>query len=142
MNAYDGAGFAALEDGETPRGRRGCSGMRWSCFPSTPVRSSVSAPLWRRRRQATRPNPHSRTPQAPSMRSVGAAVPAKRPSRKPSWTSSRDAPNDATGALKRLVDRPEVPFAGWTIPIEPFFAPLRQRADFKEILTTLAANAR
>jgi hypothetical protein len=44
--------------------------------------------------------------------------------------------------LKRLVERPDVPFAGWTIPIEPLFAPLRQRADFKEVLATLAQNAR
>src|SRR5262249_2471549 len=48
----------------------------------------------------------------------------------------------AIGALKRLVERPEVPFGGWTIPIEPLFAPLRERADFQGILATLAQNAR
>ena len=50
--------------------------------------------------------------------------------------------DSAIGALRRLVDRPEVPFGGWTIPIEPLFAPLRERADFQGILATLAANAR
>jgi hypothetical protein len=50
--------------------------------------------------------------------------------------------DEAIGALKRLVDRPELPFTGWTIPIEPLFAPLRQRADFQGILTTLAQHAR
>jgi hypothetical protein len=54
----------------------------------------------------------------------------------------QDQPDDAIALLKRLVDRPEIPFAGWTIPIEPFLAPLRQRADFKEVLTALAQNAR
>ncbi|MFL6281395.1 MAG: winged helix-turn-helix domain-containing protein [Vicinamibacterales bacterium] len=50
--------------------------------------------------------------------------------------------DEAVVALRRLVDKPELPFSGWTIPIEPLFAPLRERADFREILATLAHNAR
>ena len=49
---------------------------------------------------------------------------------------------EAIGSLKRLVEKPELPFSGWTIPIEPLFAPLRERQDFSDILTTLAHNAR
>jgi hypothetical protein len=49
---------------------------------------------------------------------------------------------EAIASLKRLVDRPELPFTGWTIPIEPLFASLRQRADFQGLLATLARHAR
>jgi DNA-binding winged helix-turn-helix (wHTH) protein/tetratricopeptide (TPR) repeat protein len=50
--------------------------------------------------------------------------------------------DDAVTLLKRLVDRPELPFTGWTLPIEPLIAPLRQRADFQGVLATLARHAR
>ena len=50
--------------------------------------------------------------------------------------------DQAVSLLKRLVDRPEVPYTGWTIPIEPLFAPLRQTADFEAVLATLALHAR
>ncbi len=50
--------------------------------------------------------------------------------------------DEAISLLKRLVERPEVPYTGWTIPIEPLFAPLRQTADFEAVLATLAQHAR
>jgi hypothetical protein len=40
------------------------------------------------------------------------------------------------------VGHPEQPFTGWTIPIEPLFAPLRKIRAFQAVLATLAANAR
>ncbi len=50
--------------------------------------------------------------------------------------------DEAILALKRLIEKPELPFSGWTAPIEPLFAPLRERSDFGEILKILAHNAR
>jgi DNA-binding winged helix-turn-helix (wHTH) protein/tetratricopeptide (TPR) repeat protein len=50
--------------------------------------------------------------------------------------------DEAIAALRRLIHKPELPFSGWTAPIEPLFAPLRERPDFREILATLAQNAR
>jgi DNA-binding winged helix-turn-helix (wHTH) protein/tetratricopeptide (TPR) repeat protein len=50
--------------------------------------------------------------------------------------------DEAVSVLKRLVDRPELPFTGWTLPIEPLVASLRQRADFPGVLATLARHAR
>jgi hypothetical protein len=44
--------------------------------------------------------------------------------------------------LRAMIDKPDVPFTGWTLPIEPLLAPLRQDADFGRILTTLATRAR
>jgi DNA-binding winged helix-turn-helix (wHTH) protein/Flp pilus assembly protein TadD len=50
--------------------------------------------------------------------------------------------DEAIALLKRLVDRPELPFAGWTLPIEPLFAPLRQTTGFQSVMATLAQHAR
>jgi TolB-like protein/Flp pilus assembly protein TadD len=44
--------------------------------------------------------------------------------------------------LRRLVERPEVPFTGWTIPIEPLLAPLRQLPEFRTVTAALAQHAR
>ena len=49
---------------------------------------------------------------------------------------------EAVDALTSLVEQPELPFTGWTIPIEPLFAPLRKTREFQGILATLAAHAR
>jgi tetratricopeptide (TPR) repeat protein len=48
----------------------------------------------------------------------------------------------AMKCLQAVVERPDVPFNGWTIPIEPLLAPLRQDADFSRALSTLASRAR
>ena len=56
--------------------------------------------------------------------------------------SVRGEKAEAITLLKRLVDRPELPFAGWTLPIEPLLAALRQTADFQSVLATLAQHAR
>ena len=49
---------------------------------------------------------------------------------------------EAITLLKRLVDRPELPFAGWTLPIEPLLDRFRQTPDFQSVLATLAQHAR
>lgn len=54
----------------------------------------------------------------------------------------RGEQNDAIALLKRMVDRPEPPFTGWTIPIEPLFATLRHNPDFQAVVAALAQNAR
>ena len=36
----------------------------------------------------------------------------------------------------------ELPFSGWTVPIEPLFAPLRESRDFEQIAVRLADRAR
>jgi Tfp pilus assembly protein PilF len=48
----------------------------------------------------------------------------------------------AIEALRALLDRADLPFTGWTIPIEPLFEPVRELQAFQAILTTLADRAR
>jgi tetratricopeptide (TPR) repeat protein len=48
----------------------------------------------------------------------------------------------AMKCLRTLIEKPDSPFTGWTLPIEPLLEPLRQDADFGRILATLATRAR
>ncbi|HKV98490.1 MAG TPA: tetratricopeptide repeat protein, partial [Vicinamibacterales bacterium] len=49
---------------------------------------------------------------------------------------------DAIAGLTRLLDQAPPGSAGWTLPVEPWFAPLRQTADGRAILARLASRAR
>jgi hypothetical protein len=49
---------------------------------------------------------------------------------------------DAIEGLRGLVERPELPFTGWTVPVEPLLAPLRKRPDYQAIAARLGDNAR
>jgi DNA-binding winged helix-turn-helix (wHTH) protein/Flp pilus assembly protein TadD len=44
--------------------------------------------------------------------------------------------------LHAIVDRPDLPFSGWTIPIEPLLESLRAHDEFPRILARLADRAR
>jgi DNA-binding winged helix-turn-helix (wHTH) protein/tetratricopeptide (TPR) repeat protein len=54
----------------------------------------------------------------------------------------RGRPDDAVAAMHRLLDKAELSFAGWTIPVEPLLETLRRTAGFQGILTRLAEKAR
>jgi DNA-binding winged helix-turn-helix (wHTH) protein len=54
----------------------------------------------------------------------------------------RQRPDQAVASLQRLVEHPELPFTGWTIPIEPLLGPLRNHPGFDAILAILADRAR
>jgi hypothetical protein len=48
----------------------------------------------------------------------------------------------AVDALNALLDKPDMPFSGWTIPIEPLFEPIRRLKDFQQVTARLAERAR
>ena len=141
MNAYDGAGFVALETKDA-EGAVAMFTRALEFFPEH-ARSLVGLGA------ALAAGGDERKAEA-AFKHAANAIDALRRGGRGSEATMAEAfmhavcgrHDDAIGALKRLVDRPELPFTGWTIPIEPLFAPLRQRADFQGILTTLAQHAR
>ncbi len=44
--------------------------------------------------------------------------------------------------LRGLLERAELPFTGWTVPIEPLFEPLRKLTAFQGVVSMLADRAR
>jgi hypothetical protein len=48
----------------------------------------------------------------------------------------------AIEALRGLVERTDLPFTGWTIPVEPLLAPVRDLPAYRAIAARLADNAR
>jgi TolB-like protein len=53
-----------------------------------------------------------------------------------------DRRDQAMATLERLLAEADLPFAGWIIPLEPFFKRLHGSAGFDRILSTLADRAR
>ena len=54
----------------------------------------------------------------------------------------RGKQEDAIAALHRLLDKAELSFSGWTIPVEPLLAPLRNTPAFHGVMSRLAERAR
>jgi DNA-binding winged helix-turn-helix (wHTH) protein/Tfp pilus assembly protein PilF len=51
-------------------------------------------------------------------------------------------PEEALQCLRTLLDKSDLPFSGWTVPVEPLLRPLHEQAAFRDILQALAARAR
>jgi DNA-binding winged helix-turn-helix (wHTH) protein/tetratricopeptide (TPR) repeat protein len=54
----------------------------------------------------------------------------------------RDRRDEAIDCLSALLERADLPFSGWTIPIEPLFATIRETADFERVTSRLAERTR
>jgi DNA-binding winged helix-turn-helix (wHTH) protein/Tfp pilus assembly protein PilF len=141
MNAYDGSGFIALLDDNAgaavPLFRRALE-----LYPEH-ARSLVGLGA------AHAAHGDQRAADAAFKRATSAIDALRRGGRNTEATLAEAFHNAVCGrhdealeALKRLVDKPELPFTGWTIPIEPLFAPLRKAPAFKAVLATLAQHAR
>jgi DNA-binding winged helix-turn-helix (wHTH) protein/tetratricopeptide (TPR) repeat protein len=141
MNACDGAGFAALAAGNYtdatrmfaralelfPEHARSLVGL--ACTLRLSDDEAGAAAAFERARQAIE-----------ALRRGGRSREAAMA--EASMHARQGRPDAAIASLERLVDKPELPFSGWTIPIEPLFASLRDRPDFHQVVATLAQNAR
>jgi DNA-binding winged helix-turn-helix (wHTH) protein/Flp pilus assembly protein TadD len=141
MNAYDGAGFGALASGNPPEAVAMFK-RALELFPEH-ARSLVglAAAL-----TASRDDEGARAAFDHAAKAIEALRRGGR-TREATMAEAfmhvvQDRADEAVAALKRLIEKPELPFSGWTAPIEPLFAPLRERADFRAVLATLAHNAR
>jgi DNA-binding winged helix-turn-helix (wHTH) protein/tetratricopeptide (TPR) repeat protein len=141
MNAYDGAGFAHLQAGAANEAaamfRRALE-----LFPEH-ARSLVGL-------GAALEAARDKTGAADAFRRATAAIEALRRGGRGSEATLAEAlhhcvarrPDDALECLRSLLEKAEMPFTGWTIPIEPLFEPLRDKPAFKALNGTLADRAR
>ncbi len=141
MNAYDGAGFAALEADNSDE----AIAMFKSALELFPEHARSLVGL------GAALNAGGKTSEADAaFKHAANAIEALRRGGRGTEATLAEAfmhavrshPDDAVSLLKKLVERPELPFTGWTIPIEPLFVQLRQHADFKVVIATLAQHAR
>lgn len=141
MNACDGGGFARLAAGD-PAGAVPHFTRALELFPEharSLVGLGAALAAAGRRKEADK-----------AFARCTAAITALRAGGRGSEATIAQAFfNTATGqytaafeCLKSLLDRADLPFTGWTIPIEPLLAPLRTKPEFLGILQILAARAR
>lgn len=141
MNACDGGGFAKLQAGD-PAGAVALFTRALELFPEH-ARSLVGL-------AAALAASGQRKAANAAFDRCAAAIAALRKGGRGSEATIAQAflhtatgkPADALVCLGTLLERADLPFTGWTIPVEPLLLPLRQTPEFHEILQTLAARAR
>ena len=141
MNAYDGAGFAHLHTG-SPQPAAEQFRRALELFPEH-ARSLVGL-------GAALSKHGDESGAAAAFARAGAAIDALRKGGRTTEAAMSaalhhavcDRPDDAIDCLFALLDRADLPFSGWTIPIEPLFAPIRETVEFERVTTRLAERAR
>ncbi len=141
MNAYDGGGFASLGSGDAADAARSFA-RALELFPAH-ARSLVgygAALAAQGKAEAS----------AAAFDRAGTAIDSLRRGGRGAEATLAEAflhsvngrPGEAIECLTLLLDRPELPFAGWTIPVEPLFEPIRASDSFQKVLSRLADRAR
>ena len=141
MNAHDGAGFTHLQTGDAAAAA-GRFRRALQLFPDH-ARSLVGlgAALAADGEAAAAENAFSK---------ASAAIDALRKGGRSGEATLAEAlqhvvrgrPDAAMTCLQTLLDRPEMPFSGWTIPVEPLLHSLRATPVFQPVLSRLAERAR
>ena len=140
MNAYDGAGFAMLNAGRAaeaaamfgralehyPDHARSLVGLASSLKKSGDDAGSEAA-LSRAASAIDALRRGGRGSEARLAEAFALAV--------------REREDEAVATLNRLLDEAELPFTGWTIPIEPLLGAVRRTAGFRAVLKRLADRA-
>ena len=141
MNAYDGAGFACLDTGDAAAAAASFR-RALELFPEH-ARSLVGlgAALTAAGDAAGAADAFSRTTAAiDALRRGGRGSEAT--IAEALHQAARGRADEALQALTLLLDRSDLPFTGWTIPIEPLLADLRETPGYRQIATRLADRAR
>jgi DNA-binding winged helix-turn-helix (wHTH) protein/Tfp pilus assembly protein PilF len=141
MNAYDGAGFAQLASGEAAHAAA-MFGRALDLFPEH-ARSLVGL-------GAALAAAGDAEGASDAFTRATTAIDALRRGGRGSEATIAEAfhhcvqgrSDDALECLRALFGKAEMPFTGWTVPIEPLFAPLRPLPAFQALLDTLAERAR
>jgi DNA-binding winged helix-turn-helix (wHTH) protein/Tfp pilus assembly protein PilF len=141
MNAYDGAGFALLRAGD-PTAAAGEFKRALELFPEH-ARSLVGLGA------ALNASKDAAAADAAFTRAM-AAIEALRRGGRTSEANLAEAMHHAVrgdvtrvvDALNALLDRPDLPFSGWTVPIEPLLEGVRKDPAFQQVTARLADRAR
>jgi Flp pilus assembly protein TadD len=141
MNAHDGAGFAYLRSGDPAQAIERFE-RALQLFPEH-ARSLVGLGA----AQAAHGNRDAA--ESAFTRSTAAIDGLRRGGRNSEAALSeamlhavRGKVDDACQSLNLLLERPDVPFSGWTIPIEPLLESLRRDSQFEQVRVRLADRAR
>jgi tetratricopeptide (TPR) repeat protein len=141
MNAHDGAGFAFLRSGDAA-GAVEQFGRALELFPEH-ARSLVGlgGALAAARDTAGANAAFNRTTAAiEALRRGGRSSEATLA--EAMLHAVRGDTGRALESLTMLLDRPDMPFSGWTIPIEPLLETVRKHPDFDRVGERLAERAR
>lgn len=141
MNAHDGAGFTHLQTGD-PADAAACFRKALELFPDH-AKSLVGlgAALAADGKAAAADTAFAKAAIAiDALRKGGRSGEAAMAEALQHAVRGRDAA--AIACLQTLLDRADVSFAGWTIPVEPLLHNLRDRPVFQPILARLAEKAR
>ena len=141
MNAHDGAGFAHLQTGD-PADAAARFRKALELFPDH-ARSLVGLGA------ALAADGDVSAAQAAYVKAVAAIDALRRGGRtgeamltEAFHHAVKGQDDAAVKCLQTLLERAEMSFTGWTIPVEPLFHPLRTRPVFQPILARLADRAR
>ena len=141
MNAHDGAGFAHLQTGD-PADAAARFRKALELFPDH-ARSLVGLGA------ALAADRDASGAQAAYAKAVAAIDALRRGGRmgeamlvEAFHHVVKGQDNEAVKCLQALLERAEMSFTGWTIPVEPLFHNLRTRPVFQPVLARLAERAR
>ena len=141
MNAWDGAGFSSLIAGDHAAAARHFA-EALALFPDH-ARSLVGLGA------ALRAGKKSKDADTAFGKAQTAIDALRRGGRSSEATlahallhATSGRPAESLQCLRTLLEKSDLPFSGWTIPIEPLLRPLHETPDFQAILQTLATRAR
>ena len=140
MNAYDGHGFALLRQGDHD-GAIAMFNRALEAYPDH-ARSllGVASAQDLKGRKKERDTSMRRAVEAIEALKTGGRH-AEAAMATAFWHVVGSRPSEAIASLHQLLVTSPPGYAGWTIPIEPFFAPLVAEPSFKAVLTRLAERA-